>query len=200
MGTVHPLREQAALRREAGKATDAELLAQVAQGDLSPLGILYDRYHEDVRRFASRASGGAAHADDITHETFLTLAKIADRFDGRGSARPLLLGIAARLTQRHRRNLARWAEALGEIARSALGRSDPTPEGAASLTEDLRRFDEALARLSPEKRIVVLLVEGEGLSGEEVAQALGIPIGTVWTRLHYARADLRKALATPENA
>jgi RNA polymerase sigma factor (sigma-70 family) len=74
-------------------------------------------------------------------------------------------------------------------------RSAPTPERTASVTEDMRRFDAALARLPEEKRLVVLLVEAEGLSGDEVARILEIPPGTVWTRLHYAREELRKALA-----
>ncbi len=59
----------------------------------------------------------------------------------------------------------------------------------------MRRFDDALGRLSEEKRLVFLLIEREGLSGEEVAQALDIPVNTVWTRIHHARNDLRKALA-----
>jgi DNA-directed RNA polymerase specialized sigma24 family protein len=115
--------------------TDTELLRRIGEGDLRPLGILYDRHHESVRQFVRRVTGGGADADDIVHEAFLTLVSIADRYDGRDSARPLLLGIA------------------------------------------------------------VLLVEREGLSGEEVASALKLPLNTVWTRLHYARAELRRAIS-----
>ena len=71
-----------------------------------------------------------------------------------------------------------------------------TPEDAASTTEEMRRFDDALGRLTEEKRLVFLLVEREGLSGEDVARALDIPVNTVWTRLHHARNGLRKALAS----
>jgi RNA polymerase sigma-70 factor (ECF subfamily) len=59
----------------------------------------------------------------------------------------------------------------------------------------MRRFDAALAKLTEEKRLVFLMVEREGLSGEEVARALEIPVNTVWTRLHHARNELRRALA-----
>jgi RNA polymerase sigma factor (sigma-70 family) len=180
-------------RRDA-EETDAELLARVGEGDLSPLGTLYDRYHEGVRQFVIRAIGGRAHADDLTHEAFLMLARIAGRYDGRESARPLLLGIAAQLVREHRRRAARWTEVLHSFATAAPDRSIPTPERTASVTEEMRRFDAALAQLPEEKRLVVLLLEAEGLSGEEVAQALGIPVNTVWTRLHYAREDLRRAL------
>ncbi len=51
-----------------------------------------------------------------------------------------------------------------------------------------------LAKLSDEKRLVLLLIELEGLSGDDVARTLGIPVATVWTRLHYARAELREHL------
>jgi RNA polymerase sigma factor (sigma-70 family) len=183
-------------RRRDADARDAELLSRVGEGDLSPLGELYDRYHEGVRQFVIRATGGAAHADDITHEAFLMLARIAGRYDGRESARPLLLGIAAQLVREHRRRNARWSEVLRSFATSEPERSTPTPEKTASVTEEMRRFDAALAKLPEEKRLVVLLLEGEGLSGEEAAQALGIPLNTVWTRLHYAREELRRTLST----
>ena len=51
-----------------------------------------------------------------------------------------------------------------------------------------------LARLSEDKRLVLLLIELEGLSGDDVASTLGIPVATVWTRLHYARVELREHL------
>jgi RNA polymerase sigma-70 factor (ECF subfamily) len=174
--------------------TDADLLRRVSEGDLGPLGILYDRHHEHVLQFVRRATGGGADADDLVHETFLTLAGISGRYDGRASARPLLLGIAAQLVRQHRRGVARFLQVLGSFAGALRDLSPRTPEDAAAVTEDLHRFEKALMRLPEEKRLVLLLVEREGLSGEEVAEALQVPLNTVWTRLHYARAELRKAL------
>jgi RNA polymerase sigma factor (sigma-70 family) len=174
---------------------DADLVRRVAEGDLSPLGVLYDRHHESLRQFVARATDRGGDTDDITHEAFLTLARIAGKYDGRASARPFLLGIAAQLVRRRRRGLMRWAQALASLAGAAPDQRVRTPEDAASTREELRRFDEALARLTEEKRLVFLLVEREGLSGDEVARALEIPVNTVWTRLHHARNDLRKALA-----
>jgi RNA polymerase sigma factor (sigma-70 family) len=187
---VHPL-------QRAAEESDAELVRRLAEGDLSPLGVLYDRHHEGVRQFVTRATGSGADADDITHEAFLTLGKIAGRYDGRASARPFLLGIAAQLVRRRKRGIGRFAQALSSLADTFMGSPGArTPEEAASTSEDMRRFDEALGRLTEEKRLAFLLVEREGLPGEEVARMLGIPVNTVWTRLHHARSDLRKALAT----
>jgi len=194
LATVHSLREAEGRRREP-EETDADLVRSVAGGDLSPLGVLYDRHHEGVRQFVARATASSADAEDITHEAFLTLAKIAGRYDGRSSARPFLLGIAAQLVRRRRRGLGRWAQALASFAETFTDPKVRTPEDAATTTEEMRRFDEALGRLTEEKRLVFLLVEREGLSGEDVARALDIPVNTVWTRLHHARNDLRKALA-----
>jgi RNA polymerase sigma factor (sigma-70 family) len=183
------------LRGHEAEDTDADLVRRVSEGDLSPLGTLYDRHHQGVRQFIVRATAGGADAEDIAHETFLTLGKIAGRYDGRASARPFLLGIAAQLVRRRRRGLLRWAQALASLASTQPEQRPRTPEDDASAGEDRSRFDEALARLSEEKRLVFLLVEREGLSGEEVARALEIPVNTVWTRLHHARLDLRAALA-----
>jgi RNA polymerase sigma-70 factor (ECF subfamily) len=176
--------------------SDADLLSRVSSGDLESLGILYDRHHDSVRQFVMRATAGGADADDITHEAFLTLATIAARYDGRASARPLLLGIAARLVRQHRRAVARFLQVLTSFAGAVDGRVVRTPEEHASAGEEIERFEAALAGLPEEKRLVVLLIEREGWSGEEVAEALRVPLNTVWTRLHYARVELRQALGS----
>src|SRR6185312_8939456 len=95
---------------------DADILSRVGQGDLSSLGVLYDRYHETVQRFLARATGSEADADDLAHETFLAVVRAAPRYDGRESARPLLLGIASKLVLGRRRTLARAGRVLRELA------------------------------------------------------------------------------------
>jgi hypothetical protein len=92
--------------------------------------------------------------------------------------------------------VCRWRPGGESFIRSAP--AAPGCRGAAHLSANLTGSaphpDRALLRLSPRKRIVILMVDGEGLTGEEVARALDIPLGTVWTRLHYGRAELRAAL------
>lgn len=193
--TVHSLHQH-----HDAEPTDADLVRRVSDGDLSPLGTLYDRHHEGVRQFVTRATAGGADADDITHEAFLTLAKIAGRYDGRASARPFLLGIAAQLVRRRKRGLMRWTMAITSFAGLRADERPRTPEEDATVTEEMRRFEQALGRLTEEKRMVFLLIEREGLSGEEVARALSIPVNTVWTRLHHARNELRRALAPERSA
>ena len=95
-----------------------------------------------------------------------------------------------------RSGLAARAGALSEGYRAGQGSNlvIRTPEDAAEAAETAEQLERALGRLTEEKRLVLLLFEREGLSGEEVARALDIPLGTVWTRLHHARADMRRAL------
>jgi RNA polymerase sigma factor (sigma-70 family) len=179
-------------RTDAG--TDAGLMRALSTGALGPLGELYDRYHDDVRQFARRACSRPADVDDVVHDTFLTAARAAGSYDGRPCARPFLVGIAAQLVRQRRRVWARWAEVMEQFVSSQPAAAPHTPEDDAQAAEKAAHVERALGRLTEEKRLVLLLFEREGLSGEEVARALDIPVGTVWTRLHHARADMRRAL------
>lgn len=161
---------------------DADALARVARGDLGALGELYDRHARALLAFASRAVG-AADAEDVVQSTFVRAAKAASSYDGRGaSARPWLFGIAARLIQERRRAFARLTRALLRFDVS------PSAPPEAGDRRDMRR---GLLRLTEAKRVVLLLAEVEGFTCEEIAKMLGVPIGTVWTRLHHARRDMR---------
>ena len=183
--------EARARRRE---IDDPELMDSLAAGDLGALGVLYDRYHETVRQFLRRAAPAPAEVEDLVQETFLALPQAAASYDGRPRACPFLIGIAAHLVRRRRRFHARWTELLREVEELCADVVS-TPEDKLQCVEELAGIDAALARLSEGKRLVYLMVERESMTGEEVAAALGIPVGTVWTRLHHARAALSRSLA-----
>jgi RNA polymerase sigma-70 factor (ECF subfamily) len=174
-------------------ATDREALEALAQGEISALGIIYDRHRSSVVQFVTRAVSNHADVEDVVHATFMTAMKAAGSFDGRESCRPWLLGIAGRLVQRRRRTLSRFGRAMSELmwheTRDAV---DPTHQlGARDL---VGRVSAGLQKLSEAKRVVLLLAEVENLSCQEIAQALEIPIGTVWTRLHHGRKELSELL------
>lgn len=175
--------------RDTPPAPDPDILCRLASGERSALGELYDRHHEPVRRFVARASSDAADVDDLVHATFLEAAKNAYRYDGRASCRPWLMGIAARLLRHKRQVFGRFLAVLSSVSQARASAVDPRPALQARI--DVER---ALDRLSEAKRITFLMAEVEGLSCAEIATALGIPIGTVWTRLHAANRELRRAL------
>ncbi|HEY8087049.1 MAG TPA: RNA polymerase sigma factor [Polyangiaceae bacterium] len=174
---------------ETAPTPDPELLRQLALGEIGALGGLYDRHHEVVRRFLTRATGHAEDVDDLVHATFLGAAQSAGRYDGRPSCRPWLVGIAAQLLRRRRQTFGRFMAVIASLRNVRATTVDPrfTMEARTDL-------DRALAGLSEAKRVAILMAEVEGLSCPEIAAALEIPVGTVWTRLHAARRELRRAL------
>ncbi|MCT2547803.1 MULTISPECIES: RNA polymerase sigma factor [Streptomyces] len=172
---------------------DAEVIAQSLEEPEIFAG-LYDRHAPDIHRYAARRLGEGA-ADDITADTFLVAFRSRRRFDrSRSSARPWLYGIAANLIGKHRRSEERGLRALARtgqdpVAASWSDRCDDRIAAQAPLAA-------ALAALSPGDRHVLLLVAWADLGYQEVAQALGIPLGTVRSRLNRARRKVREALCT----
>lgn len=175
-------------------------LSDAAEIELSLLhperfAVIFDRYAGQVHRYAARRLGPAA-ADDIVADVFLIAFRRRSRYDtSRASARPWLYGIATNLISRHRRSEVRMYRAL---ARTGL---DPVVEPDADRVADSvsaaaagQQLATALAQLSTGDRHTLLLVAWADLSYEEVATALDIPIGTVKSRLHRARATVRSAL------
>jgi len=164
-------------------------MSRLAGGDLGALGELYDRHHEPVRRFFARATSDAEDVDDLVHATFLEAARSAGRYDGRPSCRPWLVGIGVQLLRRRRRSFGRLLGVLSSLRGRGATAMDPRPTLQAR--GDVER---ALRQLSEVKRITLLMAEVEGLTCAEIAAAMEVPIGTVWTRLHAARHELRGAL------
>lgn len=181
--------------RKPTPTSDAELLAGIAAGNLGHLGTIFDRYERDVRRFVVRLAVPRAEVDDVVQAVFIETSELAERFDGRVSARAWILGIAANTVRHHRRSLARVARRLAAWAAEPRTTVAPAVDDAVDVARRADLARRALARLSPKKREVFVMVVLEEVSGEEAAVALGIPVGTVWTRLHHARRELRRRLS-----
>jgi RNA polymerase sigma-70 factor (ECF subfamily) len=174
--------------------SDEALVAACATGDRAALGALFDRHHAAVRSFAARMLGtDAAELDDVVQLTFETVQGTAPKFGGRSAVRTWIVGIARNVVRHQIRKRARTDRVtLALIA-------EPTPKAATPLEhvaerDQMRRLSEAIATLSPKLREVFLLVYVEGMTGREVASALGLREGTVWKRLYLARQRLRDVL------
>lgn len=176
---------------------DAEIVARVRDGDVGALGLLFDRYEPDVRRVMVRLGVPLADAEDLVQATFLDVWRRASSYDGRASARPWLVGLAIIHVKRWRRSISRLAQRLARWAVEPAP-SVVRPDEQTEANDLAERAQAALERLSAKKREVFVLVALEGLTGEEVASTLDIPVATVWTRLHHARRELRDALALEE--
>jgi RNA polymerase sigma-70 factor (ECF subfamily) len=179
-------------------STDVVLLSLIRSGDYAALGALFQIHGSGVRRFIRNCGVCASDVDDLVQQTFLDVASASRFFDNRSSCRNWLLGIAAVVVARHRRSW--WRRA----ARQAAFADDPALRPAARDTwqelegrQGARRALRALSRLTSKKRTVFEMIVLDDISGEEVARTLGVPVATVWTRMHYARRDLQRLLARP---
>ncbi|WP_317446395.1 RNA polymerase sigma factor [Streptomyces collinus] len=161
--------------------------------------VIFDRYADDIHRYIARRLGSDT-ADDLMAETFEIAFKRRRRYDpAHPHARPWLYGIATNLIGRHRRAEARRLRALSRVAALAPGTEHDVPgDGAAERLSADAPLAGALAGLPARYRDVLLVIAWGELDYEEAAQALGVPVGTVRSRLHRARTRLRKALAAPD--
>ena len=174
--------------------SEAIAMARLAKGDISALGELYDAYADTVRRFALRTTGEPAVAEDVTHDTFVALVDAAKRYDDGFAVRSFVVGIAGKLVLRRRRRLAVAGRILRDLGRRMTKSDVSTPEDRVQAGEELEHYRRALARLTPAKRVALIMADVEGMAGAEIAAALQIPIGTVWTRVHHGRRELREAM------
>jgi RNA polymerase sigma factor (sigma-70 family) len=191
------------MARESGaaeRARDDASTVELSLAEPDRFGVIFDRYFAEIHGYAARRLGRDA-ADDVAADTFLTAFRQRRRFDaGRGIVRAWLYGIATNYIGRYQRRELRELRALGRTASVAADEShadlvadqvaDRVTAGALH-----RQLAGALAELSRGDREVLLLVALGGLSHAEVAAALGIPYGTVGSRLSRARRKLRDGLA-----
>ena len=180
--------------------TDDALLARFAVGDRAALDELFRRYRGVAYRVAYRLLGREADALDAVQDAFVNALTHLDRFGGRSSFKTWLLRVvcnAALDVGRQRKRDERVPQAPRDPAPDHFGPDDAPPADAGLERADLRRvIDAALARLpQAQRQTFVLHVEG-GLTYREVAEALGISIGTVMSRLFYARQRLKELLAS----
>jgi RNA polymerase sigma-70 factor, ECF subfamily len=173
--------------------TDEELLAAVAEGDRGALRELHDRHAPWITSRLRRRCADADIIVEAVQDTFVAVWKGAGRWDGRGPAAAWLWGIAIRRLIGVVRSRRRWTPATQRAAREA---------GVVIAAEEqvLLRIEHgdlagALAELSPELRAVVQATVLDGLTAREAGQLLGIPAGTVKTRMMRAKTQLRGSLA-----
>jgi RNA polymerase sigma-70 factor (ECF subfamily) len=179
--------------------SDAQLLARWARGDREALEELFQRYRSVAYRVAHRLLGNDADALDAVQDGFVKALVHLRGFQGRSTFKTWLLRVVSNASldlgrQRGRRE-ALSMDSLGLQEREGL--EPPAPENPAVRLEreDLRQqLHQALAKLpEAQRRTFILHAEAE-LSYREVAEVLGISIGTVMSRLYYARQKLRAYL------
>jgi len=179
---------------DAAGPDDATLIRR-SLADAEQFAHLYDRHATALHRYAARRLGAEA-AEDVVAEAFLAAFRVRHRYDAsRPDARPWLLGILTREVSRRRRAESRHYRLLA-AAPPDLPHAGHADDVAAAVTAHAARapLATALATLKPADRDVLLLVAWADLTYQEVADALGVPVGTVRSRLNRARRIVRGAL------
>jgi RNA polymerase sigma factor (sigma-70 family) len=184
-----------------GEAVDDAEIITASLHDPERFATVFDRHAPHIQRYLARRLGGQI-ADDLVAETFLIAFGKRARYDpSYPNARPWLYGIATNLIgRRHREEVReyRLRAALGPPDDQACHAERVAAQVTAQAMNEL--LAAALASLPQGDRDVLLLIAWEGLSYEEVAAALDIPIGTVRSRLNRARKKVRVKLGHSENA
>jgi RNA polymerase sigma-70 factor (ECF subfamily) len=176
---------------------EAELIDRARKGDAEAFGVLVERYQRRVANVALAVVHNQDDAIELAQETFVRAYENLAKFESRSSFSTWLYRIAANLAIDFWRREGRHVVLRGEDAENEMRRL-PSDTGdsfkTASRKELSARLTAALEELTPEHRTVILLREVEGLSYDEISEALQCPRGTVMSRLHYARNRLRDLL------
>jgi RNA polymerase sigma-70 factor (ECF subfamily) len=197
--------------RGGGKGTiafeDSALLEQCRRGDMQAFGALVAKYQDRIFNMVFRMCGRRADAEELAQETFLKALERIGQFRGQSQFYTWLFRIAANLTISHRRRGGRvrfqslsgpeeFEQSQADALTAAVARKrSPAPEAAAMAAETGRRVMDALEELDDEFRLVVVLSDMEEMDYAQISDVLGVPIGTVKSRLHRARCILKDKLA-----
>ena len=186
---------------------DAALVERCRKGDMQAFGALVAKYQDRLFNMVFRMCGRRADAEELAQEAFLRALERIESFRSQSRFYTWLFRIAANLTISYRRRARRirfeplgGPEEFGETqaaARTAelASKRNPGPEAEAMTAETNQRISRALEELDDEHRLVVLLRDVEDMDYRQIAEVVGVPVGTVKSRLHRGRCTLRDKLA-----
>ncbi len=178
-------------RSATGAETELEFIAQAQRGDRRAFGELVRRHREGVVNVVYRMCGDVDLAEDAAQEAFIRAWQHLPNYRPRSPFRNWLYRIATNVAL----DVLRRERETVDVDEVVLAASDAGPEATVEGRERSEQVRQAVLALPPASRAVLVLREYEGLSYREIGDALGIPIGTVMSRLNYARNRLRETLA-----
>jgi RNA polymerase sigma factor (sigma-70 family) len=172
---------------------DEDLLARVADGSADALTELYRRHSRGLFGFLLRLCGDRGTAEEVLQDTLLAVWRSAAGYQRRSAPRTWLYGVARR--QAHNRLRTRAPDQVSWDGVPDPATTTPGPEETALARAEATEVTRALATLALPQREILVLTFLDDLTQSEVATILGIPVGTVKSRLHHARRALAQALS-----
>jgi RNA polymerase sigma-70 factor (ECF subfamily) len=173
---------------------EATLVERLRAGEPPAFEELVRRYQHRVFGVAVRMLRNAAEAEEAAQEVFLRVYRAVDEFRGEARLSTWLYAITSRVCLTRLGTGERRLVREGEETLTRLANGEATPGAALERSELEAALHRAIAELPEDRRIVVVLRDLEGLAYEEIAAALDLPLGTVRSRLHRARMDLKEKL------
>jgi RNA polymerase sigma-70 factor (ECF subfamily) len=167
---------------------DFELAAAISKKDEAAARLLFELHFDGLYRFLRHLTRHAEEAEDLAQQTLIRVLRSADRFDGRASLRSWIYSFALREYGRWRRRRL-WAPLLCDV---------PAKHDVAEHAANAALLLDAISKLTPAHRATFLLHYVEGLSLEEISAAQDVPLGTIKSRLHFARTHLKSLLEQEE--
>jgi RNA polymerase sigma-70 factor (ECF subfamily) len=174
-------------------SAETSLVARVRQSDLDALGEVYDAHHVHVRRFALRLLGDDSAAEDLVQEVFVSLPSTLASFRAASSLRTFLISVAVNRARHHLRGAMRRRVLLERVAEVPQERPED-PEGHLQRRQLASLLTRALDALPEAQRIAIVLCEIEERSSAEAAAIVGVPEGTIRTRIFHGKQKLRERL------
>lgn len=174
--------------------SDAQLVEHLRENDFDALGLLFDRYYPQVYRTAMAITRDNAVAEDIAQDCFLKLHQYANRIDTSLPLAPWLYRVTVNLSYTWISRRKKRRISLEALVDQLMSPSWHAPDHMAEQGETQQQVRQAISELHFNQRVVIVLHYLSGLSLEEIAEILDCPVGTVKSRLYYARENLRRRL------
>jgi RNA polymerase sigma-70 factor (ECF subfamily) len=175
-------------------AEERTLVDRVRAGEPRAFEVLVRTYQHRVFGVAARMLGNTAEAEEVAQEVFLRVHRAIGEFRGEAKLSTWLYTITSRLCLGRLGGRERRVARDGEEVLTRLASGEADPAAALERSELEVALHRAIGELPEDRRVVVILRDLEGLAYEEIAAALELPVGTVRSRLHRARMDLKDKL------
>jgi RNA polymerase sigma-70 factor (ECF subfamily) len=191
-----PMRDSSQAEQWRAESLDAKGLKAPAPLEFR---AIYERWFGEVSRWIRAMGGPEAEREDLVQDVFLIVHRRLPDFDGSNLA-GWLYQIARHRVRDFRRLL--WVRHLffgGVPPSDNLTHSGPSPAESLETREKRMLLERLLGKLNESERAALILFEIDGYSGEEIAELEGVPVNTVWARIHRARKKLNAALAVAES-
>lgn len=173
---------------------DSELINRLKNANLDALGILFERYRTRVYRTALAIVRDPEAAEDILQDCFLKVYSNAQRIDADRPLAPWLYRVTVNLSYTWLARGNSHRTSIENVTDNLVSPMKQAPDQLTEQTELRQNVRKAIGALSLDQRVVVVLYYLNGLSLQDIAEVLDLPIGTVKSRLYYARENLRGAL------